>query len=57
MTLELETKNTLKEFLDVISTLTDEELAQYMMKKNFEAIKLEMKIGLIKAEIERREGV
>jgi len=57
MTLDLKTKPTMKEYCDVLSTMTDEQLAQYMTVKNFEVIKLEMRIGLIKAEIERREGI
>jgi len=57
MTPELKTKNTMEEYMDILTLMTDENLAQYMMKKNFEVVKLEMRIGLIKAEIERREGI
>jgi len=57
MTPELKTKNTMEEYMDILTLMTDENLAQYMMKKNFEVIRLELRIGLIKSEIERREGV
>jgi len=57
MTLDLKTKGSMKEYCGILSTMTDEQLAQHMTIKNFEVIKLEMRIGLIKAEIERREGV
>ena len=49
--------DSMKEFLHTLSLMTDEKLVELMTKQGFAIIKMELEIGLMKTEIERRSGV
>lgn len=49
-------KTTMKDYLHTLSLMTDQKLCEYLARKGFEQVKLELQIQLIKTEIERRSG-
>jgi len=51
------TARSAKEYLHILSLMSDENLIKFMTVKTFQVIRLELQIELAKSEIERRADV